>query len=95
MELKEFVKMTIEQILNGVNDVNFQGEYKVGINANNNFIEFEVMLTEQSNKEKEKSIGVFLPNIGLGAKIKDDIKDLTLTKVSFKVPILWQYKNFK
>ncbi|MDR1498925.1 MAG: hypothetical protein LBS34_01395 [Rickettsiales bacterium] len=91
MELKEFVKTTIEQILEGVSEVKHNKNYKVGVQycSTVHSIDFEVMLTTQ--KGKENGIAVYLPNIGVGTKTKSE--NVSLSKVTFQIPIIWELKT--
>lgn len=93
MELKEFVKTTMEQILEGVIEVKKHERYYIGVAADSStqYVEFEVLIGLTEGKNNETQIGVFLPklNIGAGKKKEDFAGKNNLTKISFKVPYIW------
>jgi hypothetical protein len=49
---------------------------------------FKVGLTENTGAENKKGLGVFLPNISLGAEQKKDTHYQSITSIEFNVPIL-------
>lgn len=95
MELKEFIKETLTQIVEGVKDAQ-EACGKVGAVVNPQIddvkdtlrqekVSFEVLLSGVENNENKKGIGVWLPNVGVGVNKTEKQENSTHTKVSFEV----------
>ena len=74
MELKEFVKATLEQIVEGV--------------ASAQESMFDVGLTATDKRGSAEGIGVFLGSISLGKKNETGVEQVVITKVRFSVPLV-------
>ena len=95
MELKEFVKETLTQIVDGIKEAQeVCGKIGAIVNphiddANDSIrqekVSFEVLLSGVENNENKKGIGVWLSSVGVGVNQSDKQENSTHTKVSFDV----------
>jgi hypothetical protein len=87
MELKEFIKKTIEEIIEGVNGIENNTQIKIKHSLETYTIGFEVLLTEASDTESKSGIGVFLSSVGIGTNNRTNEQSTSFTKINFSVPI--------
>lgn len=103
MELKNFIKKTIEQISDGVLEAsNVCGEKGVKVNPlmrggeglsftqlndTASVIKFKVALCKCKDASVQNGIGVFLANIGVGTSEKENQHLDTVTSIEFSLPI--------
>ena len=83
MELQEFVKKTLEQISNGVDDAREAGViiYKTNYTS----IEFDVSITTSASEKTSASAGIFIASFGLGGNIKDAHDYTALNRIKFHI----------
>lgn len=95
MLLKEFIKETLSQIIEGVKEAQEECR-KMGAIVNPRIddahdsirhekVSFEVLLSGVENNENKKGIGVWLSSVGVGVNQSDKQENSTHTKVSFDV----------
>ena len=102
MELQDFIKQTLVEIMNGVKDAQEatkdSGGYvapkttdllkaaEVGITPRQG-VEFDVALTTSDAKGQKAGIGVFLGSFGVGGQNEAKAENLSHTRIRFSVPI--------
>lgn len=98
MELRKFIKTTLEEIADGVSDaklkfkelggeVNPEGSgMKQGKQTVN--IEFEVSLADSTTSSKGGKIGVLLSIVSVEAAKENENAIRSMTKVEFSVPVI-------
>lgn len=110
MELREFIKETLSQIVYGIQDAKnelvdlkaldipnerimgmIQRAYFVedGKRRHIDFVEFEVALTNTNDKENKSSIGVLFASIGGSLKEKNEVSNVSVTNIKFKIPVMF------
>jgi len=102
MELHEFVRETLTQIINGV--VEAQNSQIVRDNnaeiipysvsssnskITNRDIEFDVVVSAQSENSTKAGLGVFVGPIGAGTQAKINSNDSMQNRVKFSIPIVF------
>ena len=99
MELKEFVKNTILDIMDGIKDAQSQDKtgatigYFSHMSANIEFVEFDVALETIEDKEHNRGIAVSFPTLvdtGLFGKKKS--RSSESTRIKFRVPVNYPIK---
>jgi hypothetical protein len=103
MELKEFIKETLVQIMDGVKEAQQAViEYGAIVNPENvvgciqvgrqgrfcQQIDFDVTLAEIESNEKSTGIGVSLPVVGIGGKGQKNESTSSMTKIHFVIPVV-------
>jgi len=106
MELHEFVRETLTQIINGV--VEAQNSKIVQDNKaeivpysvssdnakiTNRNIEFDIVVTTQSENATKSGMGVFVGPVGVGTQAKINSNDSLQNRVKFSVPIVFPMQN--
>ena len=102
MELHNFIKETLVQIVRGIvesqEDKIIQqnkasivpyGVSSMDLKSANREIEFDIVITTQSGSSTKGGLGIFVGGIGIGAQGKLDAKDLNENRVKFSVPVLF------
>lgn len=105
MELKEFIKLTITEIMDGIKESQKeQDNYSAKINpsyATSHYqeidgqyfaikdINFEIALTESQTGENKKGISVSFPILNGGIDNNKTNTTTTGTKVSFSLPVIF------
>lgn len=102
MELHEFVKETLVQIVNGIveaqkNDIirdNNASVVPFGVSTSdmklaNREIEFDVVITTQTESSAKGGIGIFVGGLGVGTQGKLNANDSLVNRVKFSVPVLF------
>ena len=89
MELSEFVKDTLTEIAQGVNEA--REEYvKIGGDINTKArccVKFNIALNQIDKAESGKGIGVVLPSLKIGANKTDEQTSSAQTRVEFEVVV--------
>ena len=106
MELREFVKETLVQIISGVADAQSSAEVESTRSAVapsgqgtsdrdtlNQDVTFDVALTTTDKSLTKGGVGVFVGAIGLGSQGQSDSSRLSLSRVQFTVPIYLPSQN--
>lgn len=103
MELREFIKTTLEEIAGGVAGAkpefeNLGGEINPNVDRTQNTsitgkrklieIQFEVSLADNSTDSKGGGIGVLLSIVSVGGNKTSEKEIQSLTKVEFSVPVI-------
>ena len=92
MELNEFVRRTLEDVMKGVADAakSMQGG-KVVKTATVQFVEFDVAVTvtEQSNTEGHAGISVL--KLGFGGAKASESSNQSATRIKFSIPVRFPY----
>jgi hypothetical protein len=104
MELRDFIKTTLEEIaggvagakpefkkLGGVVNPNFDKAHNIQKNMGQRKlidIQFEVSLADNSTDTKGGGIGVLLSVVSVGANKASEKEVQSLTKVEFSVPVI-------
>ncbi|MDR1182986.1 MAG: hypothetical protein LBL13_13525 [Bacteroidales bacterium] len=57
------------------------------------FVNFEVVLSEQVNSENKTGIGVLLSVIGAKAENNNQSNNQSQTRVNFEIPIIWKIRD--
>ncbi len=99
MELQEFIKATLSEIVDGVKE--FQETDVAGVGDRHygsrhgggdahcpyQLVRFDIALAEGTQEGSKKGIGVFLAGIGVGGQARGESTASSHTRVSFSVPI--------
>ena len=101
MELQEFIKETLVQIINGVKDaqeetkdtiakiVPFSGAFdhvKQGFGSTR-LITFDVAVTATEEKTKKAGIGIMVAPLNLGVGGKKETQNAVVSRIKFDVPV--------
>ena len=101
MNLQDFVSETLTQIIDGVGDAQTKvaqrreetgGEEAIGQRVNPvrlpaEWVSFDVAVTVEQGEGTKASIGVFSGVFGLGVQGESESKNVSLSRINFKVPI--------
>lgn len=102
MELKEFVKTTLEQVLEAVKEVKTQHPQIVCpepvANTGNGSvtrkggqfikdIEYDVAIVVCETSGSSKGAGIFVAGLGIGGQAKDSTSNSTTSRIRFSVPV--------
>jgi hypothetical protein len=91
MELKDFVKKVIMDLDQAVTEANNETARQVrfkGVKDQKNSLEFDVAVTAESTKSGEGGGGIKVWNIvEAGGKVSNEIRNSTVSRVSFSVDI--------
>ena len=104
MELKDFIKSTITQIKESVEELNEEFEegkaivnplYAKSLNrsANVTDIDFDLSLSVTETDGKEGKIGIMSSIIGMGASSKSDNQNISTNRIQFTIPVMLPYKK--
>lgn len=100
MDLKQFVKETLTQIIQGVSEA--QGEASLSGGRVNpsfsgpgtdqhgcliGFVEFDVAVSVSEGTGSKAGIGIFVGEVGLGAKGESTSASGSMSRIKFKVPV--------
>jgi hypothetical protein len=98
MQLRQFVKSTITDVFSAIMDA----QKEMGKNYGNiaparsgvrreaiDTIEFDVVLASGDQSAESGGIGVWLANLGVGAKAQSSAENSTQTRIRFSVPVLF------
>lgn len=102
MELHEFVKETLVQIVRGITEAQ-QHEIIQSNNASvvphgvsssdlklaNREIQFDIVITTQTGSSAKGGVGIFVGGLGVGTQGKLDSNDSLENRVKFSVPVLF------
>ena len=87
MELKEFVKKTLVEINEGINEAKEDGvQVVLGYSKK---IKFDVSVTVDNSEENKKGGGIFVAGLGFGAKTADKSNTGTVSKIKFSVTMFY------
>ena len=94
MDLQEFVKATLTQVVQGVKDANeaiteLGGSVSPCGNVERQMIEFDVALTVETGKESIGKLRVAAWFIEAGTGGGSNAREQTVSRVQFKVPVLF------
>jgi hypothetical protein len=102
MELHEFVKETLIQIVKGITEAqnddiiqsNTASIVPHGVSSSdlklaNREIQFDVVVTAQSGSSAKAGLGIFVGGLGVGTQGKLDANDSFENRVKFSVPVLF------
>lgn len=89
MELREFVKTTLVEIAQGVNDakldyLKLKGEISPREMCR---VKFDIALTQTEKADSSKGIGVVLSSVKIGTSKDEEQSSSSLTRVEFVVPV--------
>lgn len=95
MQLEEFVRETLIQVLNGVQQAkNGRPGLSGGVNrkpealsARNNVVKFDVAVTVKDSVEGKGGAGIFVAGIGIGAQGTTGASSEAVSRVEFSVPV--------
>lgn len=109
MELKDFIKSTITQIKESVEELNTEFDSKdtivnptfvesqnntiEAIGANVTNIDFDLTVSITEAAGKEGKIGVMDSIINVGASSKTDNQNISTSKIRFTIPVMLPYKK--
>ena len=63
--------------------------YDSRTNALEELVEFDIALTQEQGKGTAGGVGVFLGTVNLGSKGESQTKELSVSRVKFRVPVLF------
>lgn len=102
MELHEFVRETLVQIINGIVEAqnnetvrnNNASIVPYGVSSSdlktaNREIEFDVVVTAQTESSTKAGLGIFVGGLGIGTQGKLGANDSLENRVKFSVPVLF------
>ncbi len=89
MELDEFVRKTIEQVISGVAHARY---HAIANNAHLpggliNSIEFDVAVTVTEGSETKAGAGITVAGIGIGGHGKTELTNTSVSRIKFSVPV--------
>jgi len=87
IKLEDYVKETISEIVEGVQNANFK---KAVIPHERKEIKFEIEVFARENKETKGGVGIFVGAFGLGSQGKSENDRETTSKITFEVPIVFK-----
>jgi len=89
MELDEFVRKTIEQVISGVAQARDHAITNNAHIANGliNPIEFDVAVTVTEGSETKAGAGITVAGIGIGGHGKTELTNSSVSRIKFSVPI--------
>lgn len=102
MELHDFVKETLVQIIRGITEAqkddiiqsNDAAVVPHGVSSSdkksaNREIQFDVVITAQTGSSAKAGLGIFVGGLGVGTQGKLDANDTLENRVKFSVPVLF------
>ena len=108
MELHEFVRETLVQIINGIveaqnNETILKNNASIvpyGVSSSDlklahREIEFNVVITAQTESSTKAGIDIFVGGLGLGTQGKLGANDTNENRVKFSIPILFPMQKVK
>ena len=91
MELNEFVKKSLIEINEGINEAKEEGvNLETGYSKT---IKFDISVTVDNSEENRMGGGIFVAGIGLGAKTADKSNTGTTSRIKFKVTMFYGNKD--
>jgi hypothetical protein len=90
MELKDFVKKVILDLDSGVTEANALSGRNIrfsGVVGQKTALEFDVAVTVESETGSEGGAGIKVWGIGLGGSKSEDVRNSTVSRVSFGIDI--------
>jgi hypothetical protein len=88
MELDEFVRKTIEQVISGVGQAGkFAEAHDAAIIKGTTNVKFNVAMTVAKGSEANAGGGISIAGVNVGAKGKTDSTDSTVSRVEFEVRV--------
>jgi hypothetical protein len=108
MELKDFVRETLVQIISGVVEaqktelvtdspaaVAPAGQGVQDEELLNRLVEFDVAVTTESGSQTKGGIGVFVGPVGLGSQGRSDASEALVNRIRFSIPIYLPAQRLK
>jgi len=104
MELKEFIAESLKQIIDGVWDAQDYAAGHVAPSDINIFtgepdgegqresIEFDIAVTVSETSGKEGKAGISISPFNLNAKTSKELNSSTVSRLTFKVPVIYPVK---
>lgn len=89
MLLRQFVKETLLEIMNGVQDACDQktGNGQIVRTGAVKFVEFDVAVTESESVTSEKQGGVSIWKANIGGKSGNESSNVAVSRIKFAVPV--------
>ena len=89
MELREFIKDTLIEIAEGVNDAKEEyGKLKGEIaDRGRCVVKFNIALNQIEKNDSKKGIGVMLPAIKIGGNKAEELSLSSMTRIEFEVVV--------
>ncbi len=91
MNVKEFVKESISQIIIGLDELQNDDKLKravvVPYHSNRQEVEFDIAVTAVEGKETGGKAGISVWSIGAGVSGKSESTNSTLSRIKFSVPM--------
>ena len=97
MELKEFIKKTLLDIVEAVNEVNEDSPYDVKLFGldDKRTVEFDVAVSAEKNGISAGTMGISVFSLKAGGKIEKETKDSKVSRIIFSVTVDSLSKNKK
>lgn len=94
MELREFIAKTLQQIIDGVSDVQEYAGERGGIigdhprnSPRTQNVEFDVAVTTQDGTQAKGGAGLFVGPVGIGTNLGSDRSNQSVSRIKFSVPL--------
>src|SRR5262249_33685975 len=91
MEVDEFVRQTLEQIIRGVKGAHAQATglgARVGSDGKTTLVEFDLAVTVNESGEASAGVGIIVLGVGIGAKGKRGSETSIVSRMKFSVPVM-------
>ena len=93
MELKDFIKSTITQIKESVEELNEEFEEGKAIVNPLYAKSLNRSMIGRTGDGKEGKIGIMSSIIGMGASSKSDNQNISTNRIQFTIPVMLPYKK--
>jgi len=108
MELKDFVKETLTQIMSGIIEAQNSdiikesksaivpsGQFSKDIDVRNKEISFDVAVTTDKSTGTKGGIGIFVGPVGIGSQGQTDKSNTNVSRIKFTVPVYYPFQSIK